>query len=91
MKHCNKPSSADKYLKGIIRSGEIGKVEVKNEYAETQFPKGSVIKDDFSKYWHSIEDSSLKQYLDLTFYNSFVEVSSYLFSTRDDGIYYTIT
>ena len=79
-----KPLADEDNLKGIIRAN---KVKVKTTGNLGQYPndESAVIRNDYSKYWHSIQDENFTQYLQIDFRHIFAEVTSYSFYTGNNN------
>ena len=93
MKHFNKPSAESEYFNGIIRNDGNVKVFTTSMYYDPadNYDIYVVIKNNASYYWHSSKDTESKQYVELSFLNSVVDVSSYMFSPGNNGAFYTVT
>ena len=79
------------YLKGIIRNSKVITNTSGNYYPVSDYLDNALINNNFNYYWHSIEDPSYKQYVQVIFLDNILEVDSYLFSTGTNGIYFSKT
>ena len=79
IKTFRKPKEESEYLKGIIRNNNV-RISSTSEYRDSNGVL-SIIKDDFSKYWHSEEDKTYSQYIQIDLKNVYASVSSYMWHT----------
>ena len=78
------PAKEEDYLKGIIRNNII-RIKATASHYSYPLDEKALAGNDYSKYWHSIHDSTFSQYVQIDFLKIFVEASSYMFSTGNNG------
>ena len=87
-----KPSNEDDYLKGIIRSSKVITRATSNYNNEkTGYTDIAIIRNKYDVHWHSADDGTYQQYVQIIFPYDKIEIESYLFSPGGNGIYFTNT
>ena len=90
MIHFDKPLNEDYYLNGIIRSSNVI-TRASSNYNKDVTGKTdmAIIKDKYENYWHSTEDSTYQQYVQIIFPYDKILVESYMFSTGNNHGYFS--
>ena len=83
-----KPTQEADYFKGLIRNTAV-LVTATSSYNYNRYHPNSLIQNSLDNYWCSAQDSTLNQYVDITFLNYSVKVTSYMISSGNeaDGYY----
>lgn len=86
-KYYKTPSNGENVLKGILRDTKTLRLKETGHWSflDSHYILGY----NYSLYWHTVEDNSSKQYIELSFHNRIVEVSDYHFNTGNNGQYFS--
>ena len=84
MRVFKKPISESEYLNGIIRNSKINVTGTGNNNNYL-----AIVGNDYSSYWHTIQDSSFSQYVQIDFVNSYIIPTSYMFHTGNNDATYS--
>ena len=83
-----KPDSLDdNLLDGILRNVEISVFETSHYYTPSNGQQNegiNIVKNDFELYWHSLEDPSGSQYVEIKLNHTSAIVTSYMFSSGNN-------
>ena len=83
----SKPTKEEDYFKGILRNTVTYTIE-SSSYIPCSSGSGALLQNSLDKYWHSVEDASSNQYVEIVLPSSDATVKSYMISSGNDNTFY---
>ena len=82
-----KPKKESDYFKGILRALKTT-ISSTSSYYSSPNDKSSLLQNDLQYYWHSREDASFNQYVEISIPITSVKITSYMISSGNNGNFY---